>query len=161
VIYDLELQERLVRQQVQVLCLRNVFDIFGGLAGIVGLRLFSWFFSECLNCFKDSGYSQEEEWRVIRFGRDEDSRVLFQPKWRASGGRLIPYTTLNFTRRSKVYKGKLPIRVISYGPTLNAESTERALHLLLETYGYTVRSSPEQSEEHCVAIRRSTIPFVG
>ena len=159
VIYDPAIQERLIREQVRALCDLN--SVRNRVAPVVlGLELFLRFFSECLNCFKDPAYAQEEEWRAIRFGR-EGPKVLFQPKWRTNSGRVVPYTELDITRKSGVQKGKLPINVIWYGPTLNPDATERALRLLLESQGYLVELSQGKSEPNSVAVRRSGIPFNG
>lgn len=161
VIYDPELQERLVREQVRAVREINAIGNLAGIFDVLGLNLFSWFFSESLNCFKDPAYAQEEEWRAICFGRD-GPKVLFQPKWRTNSGRLVPYTELDLTSSSDAHKGKLlPIKDIWYGPTLNPVTTERALRLLLESCGYLVEAPQGKSEPNSVAVRRSGIPFTG
>jgi DUF2971 family protein len=160
VIYDPQTQERLISRHVRALCELNFVGNMVGILGVLGLELFSWFFSECLNCFKDPAYAQEEEWRAICFGRD-GPKILFQPKWRATAGHIVPYTELDFTRKSGEHKGKLPIKTIWYGPTLNPDATERALRLLLESCGYPVQLPHGQPVANSVAIQRSRIPFNG
>src|SRR5947207_13931034 len=75
VIYDRPMQGRLVRDWLDGLSMlararrrnprqakpRQLFDI--------AWATFNMFLSECLNCFKDPAYREEQEWRLIQFGR--------------------------------------------------------------------------------------------
>ena len=112
---------------------------------------FNMFLSECLNCFKDPAYREEQEWRLIQFGRFAREEVV-KASFRSRGERLVPYVEVDFRPARGPYRDKLPIRVIRYGPTLEPVVTERSLHLLREAYGY---------DERRLTIARSGVPFSG
>ena len=112
---------------------------------------FQMFLSECLNCFKDPAYREEQEWRVIQFGRSAMRDVL-KASFRSAGARVIPYVELDFRLAKGPYRGKLPAKLISYGPTLDPRVAERSLRLLCEAHGYSERR---------LTIRRSGVPFTG
>ena len=112
---------------------------------------FNWFLSECLRCFKDPAYKEEQEWRVIRFGSSSSSDEKTVSDFRASRGRIIQFVELDLTESDKEYKGKLPLRVIRYGPTLDPRTAERSLRLLCNEKGYGKLTD----------IKRSGVPFSG
>jgi hypothetical protein len=112
---------------------------------------FNWFISECLNCFKDPAYSEEQEWRVIQYGRNMAAEKFVQTQFRASRNRIIEYVELDFTRLSGQKKGQLPLKSIRYGPTLDPKVTERGLWLLCQRNGYG----------DSIKIERSGVPFSG
>jgi len=110
-----------------------------------GMDRFSQFLAECLVCFKDPAYYQEEEWRLIQFGKS-GPKLLF----RAGKGHLIPYTEL--TLASVEGKPKLPIESITYGPVLEAAMAKRSLKMILSSNGY---------HEVVGRVRSSRIPYRG
>ena len=112
---------------------------------------FNMFLSECLNCFKDPAYQEEQEWRVIQFGRINLQDVL-KASFRTGGARVVPYVELDFRPAKGSYRGKLPAKLIRYGPTLDPRVTERSLRLLCEACGYNERR---------LTIKRSGVPFTG
>jgi hypothetical protein len=93
-------------------------------------QYFKRFLIECLICFKDPHYHEEDEWRAIQFG-DANLDVYF----RDSNGRIIPYCKLDITHAGQP-SGKLPIRTVLYGPTLEHAETSLALRMLLQRSGY-------------------------
>jgi Protein of unknown function (DUF2971) len=157
VIYDRPMQERLVWDWLDGLSMlararrrnprqakpRQLFDI--------AWATFNMFLSECLNCFKDPAYREEQEWRLIQFGRVNFQDVL-KASFRTGGSRVVPYVELDFRLARGPQRGKLPLKVIRYGPTLDPKVTERSLRLLCDAYGY--------NERH-LTIRRSGVPFTG
>jgi hypothetical protein len=114
-----------------------------------GWLTLNWFISECLYCFKDPAYDAEREWRLAQYGRNVRGERPVKTDFRASRGRIVEYVELDVTSSTNTHKGKLPIEVIRYGPTLDPKATERALRLLCE--GHSVVAT----------ITRSGVPFSG
>jgi hypothetical protein len=110
---------------------------------------------ECLVCFKHPGFSEEQEWRLIQQGRVSNTDVCKQ-SFRSKSGRIVSFATLTYranetARRSPKRKSNhFPISSITYGPTLDTEASERALQLLLQSYGFS---------EGQITIVGSGIPF--
>lgn len=104
---------------------------------------------ECIVCFKDEAFREEEEWRMVHKLRsvneenrktkhtlpptDEDIAPL---KFRDVGGRIVPYVELDFSSSNKPNPGKLPIEAVRHGPALIPELAKKSLALMLEKYGY-------------------------
>lgn len=109
-------------------------------------------FSEAVVSFKDAAYAEEDEWRLIQFGRAwHGSRAWLHPvEFRERKGRIIPYADLDLSKSRGAYASKLPISEIVHGPTQDVERSGKALRLLAEACGY----SPEQ-----LTLRHSQIPF--
>ena len=157
VIYDRRTQQGLVRDWLE-----GVFRVEQELRKHPGqlaaqqrsfqlLFAFSMFLSECMNCFKDPAYWEEQEWRIIQFGRVGDREVI-KAAFRPGRTHIVPYTALDFSQGKGPYQGKLPLRLICYGPTLEPKVTERSLRLLCEAFNY--------NERH-LTIKRSGVPFNG
>ena len=157
VIYDRRTQERLVsdwlkglsmleqarrKKPGQIKALQRSNEAWG---------TFNMFLSECLNCFKDPAYREEQEWCIIQFGRTGRQDVI-KASFRPGGERIVLYVELDFRPVKGPYQGKLPIRLICYGPTLEPRVTERSLQLLCEAYSYNERR---------LTIQRSGVPFNG
>jgi len=159
VIYKPPVQQRLIRTWLQAAC-----DLSAG-KGLArhrhsGARIgwmnhliftFRMLLPEFLLCFKNPEYEEEQEWRLIQFGRVKGKPII-KPEFRASGGRILPYAILDLTHSKDRYKGKLPIQAIRFGPTLDPDSTTRSLQLLSRAAGY----KPES-----LTIASSAIPFSG
>lgn len=154
VIYDRKIQEDLVRTWLNEMAVferssgkkftaRKEEELNNHLYGTYG-----YFLSEFLNCFKDPAYQEEQEWRIIQFGRRGYEAVI-NPTFRTAGGCIVPYTEINF-KPSKKFAGILPVELIYYGPTLNTHITERSLNLLCESHGF---------QKDLLKIARSTVPF--
>lgn len=119
-----------------------------GLAGLnKGMERFSRFLAECLICFKDPAYSEEKEWRLIQFG---GSNPTIQ--YRVGRGCLLPYVELDLTSSAPRFKGRLPLRQITYGPVLESALVERSLKTVLTTHGYT---------DVVNRVARSRVPYRG
>jgi hypothetical protein len=104
---------------------------------------------ECIVCFKDKAFNEEEEWRMIHKLRavndedwktkhslpstDEDIKPLM---FRDVGGRIVPYVELDFSSPNDPNPGKLPIEAVRHGPALIPELAKKSLALMLEKYGY-------------------------
>lgn len=157
VIYRPSVQKRLIRERITALCELELVKLKSPQrhkvqqAAYAAWMMFSLFLSEALNCFKDPAYEEEQEWRIIQHGRNYEGKDTCKISFRSNGGRIIPYTILNFTASgSKETRGHLPIKIIGFGPTLNPNITQRSLRLLCDAHGYG------KSE---VTIKRSGIPF--
>src|SRR5262245_9298739 len=88
--------------------------------------------------FKDATFAEENEWRAIEIMNrsDTEKRVRFRP----GANRLIPYIEVDFANLKPVapyqQTGKIPIREVFHGPTLNPDLSVRALQLLLAKHGH-------------------------
>jgi hypothetical protein len=110
------------------------------------------FFSEATIAFKDKSYAEEDEWRLVQFGRISDPRGigLLQPiQFRERRGEVVPYFAIDLSQ-SAAYPGRLPISSIVYGPTQDQERSGKALRLLIESRGYNAGQ---------VKLRPSKVPF--
>jgi hypothetical protein len=157
VLYDQKLQRRLIRKWLAV-----AFDWEGvrrrGTRRAPGQlqtddvrwKYLIWFVSECLRCFKNPAYEEEQEWRVVQYMGTEDDEKPISRDFRTSGDRIVQFIELDFTKSGSKYHGKLPIRSIRYGSTLDQKVTERLLRLLCRDTGYA---------EDLVSIGRSGIPL--
>jgi hypothetical protein len=101
VVYDPETQQRLVRTWLQAVCdvaaagREAEADARSKLRSRLNalISTFTMLLSEFLICFKNPAYVEEQEWRLIQFGR-VDGKEIIKPVFRAAGGRIIAYTTL-------------------------------------------------------------------
>ena len=157
VIYDQNAQESLVRDWVRAI-VKSLASPKPGVSAeppetAAGQRLWSVvtrLLYECLVCFKHPGFQEEREWRLIQQGRVGDTDVT-KVDFRARTGRLVSYTTLTFQpKRTAGSIATLPLKAITYGPTLDPQAAERALRGLLDSCGYA---------PYDVEIRPSGIPF--
>lgn len=103
------------------------------------------FLAECLISFKDPAYREEREWRAIQFGLDAPS-IKFRPQ----EGNIVPFVELDLTAAEGSGRGRLPIRRIRYGPTLEPGLSDRALEIFCDSLGY---SDPK------VTVSQSGIPY--
>ena len=78
--------------------------------------------------FKRLGFSEEEEYRLIKTVLKESE--LNEVEVRARGNSLVPYVSLQLRR------GKLPIKEIIHGPAYESDSAKYALVALLKQKGY-------------------------
>ncbi|HKQ75985.1 MAG TPA: DUF2971 domain-containing protein [Blastocatellia bacterium] len=147
VIYDAELQRLIIRSWLTDLMRQQTVQQWNALT-----RDFLKFLSECLSTFKDPGYREEAEWRLIQFGRDETRTWAWPMKFRARAGQIVPYADLDLSKSKGQYNGRLPLRVIVHGPTLNPERAMRSLQLFCASRGFNA---------DILDLRASKIPFVG
>ena len=82
--------------------------------------------------FKDAMFTAEKEWRATEIMTREEAAQ--KTRFRSSGSKLVPYIELDFSQFEN--PGKIPIRQICHGPTLNPELSVRVLQLLLAKNGY-------------------------
>lgn len=87
------------------------------------------FLVECLLCFKDPAFKEEQEWRLIQLGHD-----TLDLKFRVKSGQVLPYVELDLASPRK--KHQLPIQSVIHGPGLDPEITSKALKALTKTRGY-------------------------
>jgi len=120
-------------------------DMASALLNLKAPRIELWA-KDLLKAFDQQREVEEAEWRVIQFGLDAPL-----VKFRTSGGGIVPYVELDLTAETSD-RPRLPIRTITYGPTLEPAVSERALKMLCSTAGYS------DSE---VIVRQSSIPFRG
>ena len=158
VLYRKRLQKELIRKWVKFLFdweilrrrqpgQKNASMIFTD----EGWLKFNWFISECLRCFKDPAYEEEQEWRVVQHGNTYYGQTAVTSDFRASRGKIVQFVELDFTNSKSKYRGKLPLKTIRYGPTLDTKVTERSLGLLCREKGYG----------NLVTITKSGVPFSG
>jgi hypothetical protein len=160
VVYDQKLQRRLIKKWLKI-----TFDWEGvrrrrprrapGDPRIDDIRSANliWFVSECLRCFKDPAYEEEQEWRVVQYMGSDDEKPV-RRDFRTSGDRIVQFIELDFTKSGGKYRGKLPIRSILYGSTLDQKVAERLLRLLFRDSGYIGDDLVD-----LVSIGRSGIPL--
>jgi hypothetical protein len=146
VIYDAELQRRIMRDWLTELVRQKTVQQRNAVA-----RDFLNFLSECLSTFKDPGYREEAEWRLIQFGRDEARTWTWPTKFRARAGQVVPYADLDLSKSKGQLAGKLPVRVIVHGPTLNPARAMRSLEQFCASRGFSA---------DILDLRASKIPFV-
>jgi hypothetical protein len=144
VVYDREVQEEII-QYILGSCVDGVNELTAGLPDAKASSLvdeFCHIFRRALwyplVTFKDATFAEENEWRAIEImSRSEtEKRVRFRP----GASRLIPYIEVDFSNLKPVapyqQTGKIPIREVFHGPTLNPDLSVRALQLLLVKNGY-------------------------
>jgi hypothetical protein len=88
---------------------------------------------------------------VIQHGVTFYGQSAVTPDFRASRGKIVQFVELDFTNSKSKYKGKLPLKTIRYGPTLDTKVTARSLDLLCREKGYG----------KLVTITKSGVPFSG
>jgi hypothetical protein len=88
-------------------------------------QLVSLLLTECA-AFKNPGFKEENEWRLIRLGKGNSPR-----KFRTGRFGIAPYIELNPPNDQK-----LPIKKVMQGPTTDRSSAKRSVEMLLEDYGY-------------------------
>lgn len=160
VIYDLRIQKRLVRSWIKIV------DAYAASRAravpAASIRPFNdasfsiyRMLYECLVCFKNPGFSEEGEWRLVQQGRVGDADVCRQ-SFRARNGRIVSYAPLTFPSRAgargdaRHKANDFPIAALRYGPTLDTKGAERALELLLNSHGFDLRA---------IRVQPSGIPF--
>jgi hypothetical protein len=92
--------------------------------------------------FKHPTFAEEREWRAIHLASGTLTRIKFR-----GTPTLTPYIELNLTGREGP-DPLIPLDHIRHGPTLHADTTRKALRLLLNKFGYP-----------SVRIEGSTIPL--
>ena len=136
--YDREMQEAIVDG-----ILTNVLDGLSKLTRARTVQGASRSIDECckvfrraiwypLVTFKDAMFTAEKEWRLIEIMTREKAGE--RARFRSSGSKLVPYIELDFSQFEA--PGKIPIRQICHGPTLNPQLAVRVLQLLLAKNGY-------------------------
>lgn len=94
-------------------------------------------FSHCLCRFKDEGFSEEKEVRImlvvpistVEKKNEDDKQGKSFIKFRSVRGNLVPYVELSQE------SCRLPIKQIIVGPSPNVKLREKAMQILLETNG--------------------------
>ena len=134
VIYDEATQLRILRGTADaVLALFATVDPIGSDLTEARARVFSTL-GELVGfafSFKDPAWAEEQEWRSVYVVPDgELEGVHFRP----SGGVAVPYVSL---KMGTDLGGKLPIRQIVQGPSVDTDTAVRSLELLLASNGYS------------------------
>ena len=86
-----------------------------------------------LACFKHRCFSVEKEWRVIHFTGPSDTAHV---KFREGNYGLTPFVELDIKPTVGAYSNRLPLRIITVGPTSDPKNTKYALELLLKNGDY-------------------------
>ncbi len=90
--------------------------------------------------FKDPGFAEEREWRVIhRVTRAHDPGTV---EYRTSNQLLVPYVPLDLQSAAGVNAQRLPIASVIAGPTTDRALAVTSTTEALKKYGYAmVRAS--------------------
>ena len=87
--------------------------------------------------FKTDAFKEEQEWRLVirssellKQGTDDAGKTPPKINFRTSRGIVIPYVHL------VPIAGKLPIRRIRFGPTLDPKRARASVEMLLEANGF-------------------------
>jgi len=131
-------------------------------------------FSDYLVTFKNPSYREEQEWRLIQFGRYVGStkrrltegEVIWPTCFRVRKGQILPYVDLDLTGSSGRLHGKLPVNEIVCGPTIRRELGIKALSQLCDSLGFDCSLAGEASRvvrtgRPLLLLRLSAAPFVG
>ncbi len=92
--------------------------------------------------YKDCGFKEEREYRLIRNSQDIETDKAHKTKYRSNGKFIVPYSELKF-------KNPIPITDIVVGPSPFSDKLKLGLELLLESEGYK-----------CVKVKLSSIPYI-
>jgi hypothetical protein len=103
---------------------------------------------EMLSCFKDPGYREENEWRLLAILDLHRSGALV--KYRARSGMVVPYIEIGVSDVAGIHAGRMPVAEVVCGPMTHPELAQRSVRLLLDNSGYPWTTT---------AVRRSKIPF--
>lgn len=76
--------------------------------------------------FKDDGFREENEWRIV-LQRDDESAPL---RFRVNEGVIVPYLSVRAP-------GPLPIEHVTVGPGKNQDLCIKSVHMFLQAHGYT------------------------
>jgi hypothetical protein len=118
----------------------------------LGAFVFAQAFSILAATFKNRGFAEEHEWRLVylrqRLLADDGSG--FQVRFRAMKGMMTPYTPMQLAPINENAAPRLPLSEIVMGPTTNARLAGHGLMRFLQSLGYPDASVP---------IRESTVPL--
>jgi hypothetical protein len=81
--------------------------------------------------FKSPAFREEREWRGVFTTYMAEVPTRFRP----SVERIVPFVELPLASTKGAPVSALPLSVIRYGPTLQPDTTERSLRLILKTHG--------------------------
>lgn len=87
-------------------------------------------FNQVACIFKHFGFEEEAEYRQIY--QPSNSSLALETKYRMGKFGLTPYVEIGFLQ-----KERLPIESVTIGPCRDPDSEERALRMLLSSYGYS------------------------
>ncbi len=146
VIYDTRIQKSLVRKWIKC--------VDGGVSAQAAFPILRMLY-ECLVCFKDPGFREEREWRLIQQGRVGGDDIC-KESFRAREGRIVTYLPLSFPSRPETSSARkpagsnFPVAAITYGPTVDDEAAGHALRALVKHHGFDPRK---------LTVKSSVIPF--
>ncbi len=170
IIYRLDKQVRLLRGWLRT-CLQRCQAPRGRVNYGDLLQLFA----DSLIVFKHPSYEEEQEWRLIQFGRYvggstkrglTESDAILPTHFRVRGGQIIPYVDLDLTGSAGRLHGKLPVAQIVCGPTIRPELGIKALSQLCDSIGFDCILPWEtprlaRTGRPLLRLRLSAAPFVG
>jgi hypothetical protein len=146
VIYDMRIQKSLVRRWIKY--------IDAGADAQAAFPILRMLY-ECLVCFKDPGFKEEREWRLIQQGRVGGDDIC-KESFRAREGRIVTYLPLSFPSRAEARSARkpagsnFPVAAITYGPTVDDVAAGHALRALVKHHGFDPRK---------LTVKSSVIPF--
>lgn len=81
--------------------------------------------------FKHGSFHEEREWRALSIAAEEDGAISF----RASGGIIVPFFPVSFPSGEDAGSSRLPLGLVTCGPTLQPTLSRRAVTLALRLQG--------------------------
>lgn len=96
--------------------------------------------SECLFCFKDPGFREEKEWRLVSVTLSGQHPPHAPLRFRVSPWAVVPYLELRPNGKPPGEVGLLPIVDAVVGPNPHPQVAQSALSQLLAANGYDVNA---------------------
>ena len=89
---------------------------------------------ELLISFKNPGYKEECEWRIVATVHKKSEKIHYR------NGRfgITPYVKLNLSRRDDLPSFNLPLTALWVGPNSPTKKNTRGVEMLLESKGVEV-----------------------
>jgi hypothetical protein len=117
---------------------------------LVSLTYFA--FCSMFHRFKDNGFHEEDEWRIIHC----DAGMMGSPavSYRTANGIIVPYVELPLFRDSAGNPGGFEITGIKCGPSPHPENTKRSVEMLLAS----LKREPN-SRLGDIEVENSVIPY--
>jgi hypothetical protein len=149
VLYDEQRQRELVGELIGGIVstlaeVKTAGAVGGDLAAEGAFGLVDWTFHDLALRFKNPGFSEEQEWRLVLVHSSwppDLARLVFRQR----AAELFPSMPLGLAgRESEEFEGRLPIREVVYGPSPHRDLVSETVLSLLSKHGYrgiTVRGS--------------------
>ena len=140
VLYEVERQHELVGEFISGVvgrCLEAeaAGNNWGDVAGEAALGLAYWTFTDLALRFKNPGFCEEEEWRLMLV-HSSWPPDLGKLEFHERANQLVPHMLLDLSGTDGEFQGRLPIRTLIRGPSEHGELALEALKSLLSKHKY-------------------------